>query len=136
MILRFSFHLFIIAFLLNFLWEITQMPLFTTEVSVAAHWWFSVKDALLAVGFYLTVALFSGNLYWGRHLYKRRLLFLLALGFMWAAGVEYHALNSGRWAYAAAMPLIPYLKVGLAPVLQMMTLPALSVFLSRKQLMS
>lgn len=135
MILRFLLNLFIIAFLLNFVWEITQMPLYTTEATVAAHWWFAVKDALIVLSLYLAVALPTRNLYWGRHFYKRRLALLLVLGFILAAAIEYQATSSGRWAYSAAMPLIPYLKVGWAPVLQMMILPALSIFLSRKQLL-
>lgn len=106
-------------------------------VSVVEHWWFSAKDALMAMGLYLAVALFSRNLVWGRHLYRRRLLLLLLLGFVWAAAVEYHAVYvAERWAYAANMPLLPFLKVGLAPVLQMMILPALSTLLSRKYLLT
>ena len=57
-------------------------------------------------------------------------LFFL-LGFGIALFVEYKALALHKWAYLPAMPLIPYLNVGLSPILQMTLLLPLSVFLSR-----
>ncbi|MBU6390568.1 hypothetical protein KGQ31_03415, partial [Patescibacteria group bacterium] len=33
--------------------------------------------------------------------------------------IELYALHAGRWAYAAAMPIIPFFNVGLTPVLQL-----------------
>lgn len=46
--------------------------------------------------------------------------FILALlGLVSAVLVEAHALVSGRWAYNTRMPIIPYLHVGLWPLLQL-----------------
>jgi hypothetical protein len=40
----------------------------------------------------------------------------------------------GRWAYAPAMPVLPILEVGLAPVLPWILVPPLVVWFVRRQL--
>jgi hypothetical protein len=39
-----------------------------------------------------------------------------------------------RWAYAESMPVIPLLRVGLAPLLQWVVLPPIVVWFVRRQL--
>jgi len=41
------------------------------------------------------------------------------------------ALALGRWEYAAAMPIVPLLRVGLSPVLQMAVLLPLAVYFGK-----
>lgn len=48
---------------------------------------------------------------------------LAIIGFIVAVVIEQHALLTGKWSYALAMPIVPILKVVLAPVLQMTLLP-------------
>ena len=45
---------------------------------------------------------------------------------------EIVALNTGEWAYNAAMPLIPGLRVGLTPALQMVLLILLTFWLAQR----
>jgi len=48
---------------------------------------------------------------------------IVAVGFVVAVIMERTALSGSLWQYAASMPRIPVIGVGLWPVLQLMTLP-------------
>lgn len=61
-----------------------------------------------------------------------RLVLLGALGAVTAIAVERLALETGRWTYNSLMPIVPFVQVGLWPVLQMTLLPVLSVWLSER----
>lgn len=52
------------------------------------------------------------------------------LGAMTATIIEWHALRTGRWTYNSLMPLIPWLGVGLYPVLQMAIVPVVAARVS------
>ena len=58
-------------------------------------------------------------------------LALAILGFVVAVVIEQHELLTGKWDYVLAMPIVPILKVGLAPVLQMTLLLPLSFYLTK-----
>ncbi|NTW14712.1 MAG: hypothetical protein HGA31_06855 [Candidatus Moranbacteria bacterium] len=47
------------------------------------------------------------------------------LGFFVAVVLERFALSVGIWSYGPFMPILPFLGVGLTPVLKMMILPVL-----------
>lgn len=57
-------------------------------------------------------------------------LILSLLGGASAALLEMDALATGRWSYNGSMPLIPVLRVGLWPVLQMMSLPVAALWVA------
>ena len=119
------------------------MPLYMfSDVTVSGygdfiqlHWIAAAKDALITVALYLIVGMVVRNVGWGRRFNYRRLMFLCVLGFLWAVGIEYHAVMvAHRWVYSAAMPLLPALKVAVVPVVQMMLVPLAAIWLTRKQL--
>jgi hypothetical protein len=62
---------------------------------------------------------------WLRRAGPTLIVALALLGGLIGVGLERAALSEGRWAYSAAMPVIPGLRVGVAPVLQMALLPPL-----------
>lgn len=116
--------IFLVALLLNMAWEVAQAPLYTCF----AEFWScmalclraSFGDAVIVLGIYF---LLRKNLKFYR---------VAALGILIAVLIELHALESGRWAYTEAMPIIPILKVGLTPILQMALLPKLTFYLVGK----
>lgn len=142
--LKFFAHLFIVSFLLNFFWEISQMSFYAGvgmgqigeyNLFLKTHWWVSLKDALIVLGLYVIVALLLRNWHWGRHFTKKRLGILFILSFLWATGLEYYHVNIHHdWAYLPNMPLLPLIDVGLWPVLQMIIVPVVAVWLTRKDL--
>jgi len=128
--------LFLIAFVLHIVWENAQAPLFQGYASFAAHFPMclvgTVGDVLITLSVYFIVALLKNDINWISVLNKKDFVILAVIGFFIAVGIEWRALLFGRWAYADAMPIIPYLKVGLTPILQMTFLLPLSMYLTKK----
>lgn len=50
--------------------------------------------------------------------FKNRLWFALVFGFVASVSLELYALQTGRWAYSDLMPVVPFLKTGLTPTIQ------------------
>lgn len=141
--LRFLFSLFIVATALHFGWELSQMGYYSFSVPslpsydafIQDHWTVAAKDGLITVALYLLVGMLVKNAGWAKRFNRQRFTFLIVLGFLWAVGVEYHATEiAHRWVYAKSMPMIPIINVGVAPILQMIIIPFLAIFLTRKQL--
>ena len=136
--LKFLSRLFFIGFLLNFVWEITQM-IFYSPVGMGSldnyfyflkiHWFASLGDAAMIITGYLIITLVAQNRFWFKKYNNYWILFLLLLP-TWQALIEYNALHKGLWAYAPSMPLI--FGIGVLPLFQMLILPGAALFLSRK----
>lgn len=136
---RFLPLLFIEAFLLNFIWETTQMPLYLSagmgeredfSAFLGIHWRVSVLDAVTVAAAYLLVGLIMRNLRWGSSNNKHAWSFFVAGLLVWQIIVEYLAVYIyHRWAYAPAMPLV--FGIGISPLIQMVALGPLAVFLAR-----
>lgn len=126
----------LIVFILHVIWENAQAPLFQGYASFSQH--FSacfigtVGDVAITLFVYVIVALLKNDFNWIASLDKKDVAVLAVIGFLVAVGIEWRALLFGRWAYNDAMPLIPYLEVGLLPIIQMTLLLPLSVFITGK----
>ena len=135
---KFLSHLFLISFLLNFVWEISQMGFYSTlgmgGVSdygnfLRIHWQVSLKDALMVVLAYLMISLILRNWRWVLTWNSGWLILLLSLP-AWQVIIEYYSVYVlGRWGYDRAMPLL--FGIGAVPLLQMLVLPGAAVLLSR-----
>lgn len=108
----------------NFAWEMLQMPLYG---KFSGGWWrcfqAALGDVALLALLYGLMACAAEDWVWFGRLSRRRLLLLAGLGFLVATVVELRALLEGAWSYRAAMPRVPFLNVGWAPVLQMILIP-------------
>lgn len=129
------------SFLLHLLWENLQAPLYAGFTSFTDHFWICFRatwgDLLLMLVIYIAVAIIHRNPFWVIHRAAYAHLatwtitsligVLLAVNFeLWAVYVDH------RWQYTEAMPLIPMLQVGLAPVSQMVILPLVTLFLTSR----
>lgn len=126
------------AFFFNVAWEILQIPLFKGGVYGWQHIlfciWASVADVIMVLLIYFGFALIYKNALWVKNLNIKRIILLLLTGGAGAVLTEIEHLSIGTWSYADAMPLIPFVNVGLSPVLQFMILPMLIYKLSFKML--
>lgn len=126
------------AFLLNFTWELLQVP-FYRGIGDAPHWratLFCLRasggDVLIAGVAYGAVAAAAGRLWLARPTWGRVTAFLGA-GLAVTAAIEWVSVYAlGRWAYAEGVPVV--LGVGLPPVLQWILLPPTFLWLSRRHL--
>lgn len=130
------------AFLLNFVWEMLQVPFFA-EMPRMPHWSAvlfcaraTVGDAEIAVIAYWAVALLAApGRKWILRPSRRHVGGFVAAGVGVTVVLEivftrvWH-----RWSYSELMPVVPVLDVGLSPIAQWMILPPLVVWLVRRQL--
>ncbi len=124
-----------IAFLANFAWEYSHLPLLYTSYEKLGHGtalivWASAGDVMYTFLVVLFVALCKRNEVWFQKAHTPEYILLGILGFATALYVEYKALALHRWAYTTAMPTL--FGVGLSPMLQLTLLIPLSVYVTKR----
>lgn len=129
------------SFLLHLIWENAQMPLyhaptislwdsFTMCLSATA-----TGDMIFMLILYLTVAIIHRNVWWteDQTTYKHPGTWILPVlaGVLLATSFELWAIYvDHRWVYSS-MPMIPVVRVGLTPVLQLVVIPLAVVLICR-----
>lgn len=117
------------AVLLNYVWELSQSPLYLPPSRLNDVWWHcfvaSLGDGALVVTIYATCALLFGEPDWYLRAGPQRYVAVLANGLAVGLLVEWVGLRMHRWEYADTMPLLPGLNLGLVPIAQMLVLPPL-----------
>jgi phosphate starvation-inducible membrane PsiE len=129
------------SFLLHLLWENAQMSLF--DAGESSRWqtfrmclWATASgDMLFMLALYLTVALIHKSLWWAtdRAAFSHPATWVLPtlVGVLLAVNFELWAVHiAHRWSYGS-MPLVPYLHVGVTPILQMIVVPLTATALCR-----
>ena len=131
---KFIFTMIILALFLNFVWELFQIPLYQNPVYDFKHIAFcalaSLADVLMVLLLYFGLALIFKNSFWIEPLKLHRIAIVVLIGGAGAILSEMRHLSLGSWTYNNSMPIIPFVNVGIAPVLQFMILPLLIYFLS------
>ena len=125
---RLIFILYVVSVAVNYLWELAQAPLYVGMNRWSVVWWHcllaSLGDGLMVLLIYAagSVALRSPN--WFRRPGAKEYVLMLAAGLLIGIGVEWTALHfTQQWSYTSRMPLLPALKVGITPIIQMLILP-------------
>jgi hypothetical protein len=132
---------YVIAILINYVWEMVQMPLyvgmpFDRLRSYLLCFKASFGDAnITLLIFFAGLPLFR-DWRWPAGLTAWKAVYLVVTGCIVAVAIELLAVRQGRWAYSALMPLVPLLDIGLVPLLQLILLPYVSFYLSLKILAS
>ena len=138
-----EFNVAIFALLLNFAWEILQAPLYAgmagmphaqvTKACLQA----TFGDMVLMLLAYGAVAVAARSRRWGVEASSWQRALFIAIGVVITAGIEWLATRGHwvqSWNYLPAMPLVPGMGIGLAPLLQWVLLPLLTVWFVRRQL--
>ncbi len=125
---RFLLRLFFISVVVNYVWEMAQMPLYENmPFSELSSWLIclraSLGDGLIIVAIWATGYLFYRSLDWFRPLTAGNVAILAIVGAVIAAAIEFHALATGRWVYSSLMPMVPLLGIGVSPFVQLLVLP-------------
>lgn len=116
------------TFALHWLWEMFQMSAF---VEMAGRSWgetalscarAALGDVAMTLSIYGLGCLAAGRWRWGLGGRWNMYLTGALLGGVFAAAFEWYAMASDRWSYNERMPIVPILKVGLWPLLQLMLL--------------
>lgn len=135
---KFIFTMVIFALLLNFAWELIQIPLYKNPAYDIKHIAFcalaSLADVLMVLLLYFGLAFIFKDPFWIQDLKPKRVLLLVLIGGVGAVLSEMRHLSLGSWGYDDSMPVIPVVNAGISPVLQFMTLPLVIYFLSYERL--
>jgi hypothetical protein len=122
---------FIFAFALNFVWENLHVHLYTNYQGEKITEWILIRatfwDAVIITALFALSLLFSK---------KIRPYFVAGGGLFIAILMERWALQTSRWAYKPAMPIVPFLGTGLTPTIQLALLGLLSIFAAERVLAS
>ena len=107
--------IFVLAFLLNLIWENFHSYLYV-------HYQGGVITQLILLRATLFDATVITLLAWPFIMidyFKKRLWWSMVIGIIFAVILERFAIFTGRWAYNDLMPIIPLVKTGLTPTLQL-----------------
>jgi hypothetical protein len=126
--------LIILSVLFNFAWEMLQMPLYKAMGNNIQSAVFcalaAVADAILILLLYVGFAFIYKNPFWIEGLQWKRVLLIMIIGGTGAILAEIRHLSAGNWAYTESMPVLPFVAVGIVPVLQFMIFPVV-IFLCK-----
>ncbi|HBV01582.1 MAG TPA: hypothetical protein DEF00_04340 [Candidatus Taylorbacteria bacterium] len=107
--------IFIGAFVLNLIWEHLHSVLYASYKGEAVTNLILLRAALFDAA---VISFLSYPFLRSEALRRKRWILYLAL-VIFAVLLEKWALMTGRWAYTDAMPIIPFLDVGLTPAIQL-----------------
>lgn len=125
-----AWKIFCIASIVNYPWEVGQIVFYDFSGGVldaAVHCFIpSLGDGVIVLIIYLAGLLVFRRLDWVDKPGVTNYVVLLVTGFMVAIVVEWLGMVVlNRWKYNPLMPVLPYLNLGLLPILQMLLLPPL-----------
>lgn len=131
----------VFAFLLNFVWELWQVPFFE-DMPTVPHWqgvktctMATLGDVAIALVAFWAVALSVHSRAWILQPSIAELAGFVAVGVLITIVGEWVLTEVlDRWTYAPSMPTLPVLGTGLLPLLQWLILPPLIVWFVRRQL--
>jgi hypothetical protein len=127
--------LFLAGIAVNLPWEMAQAYLYAPMgdwvTATIRCFGAAVVDGAIVLGIAAAGAAAFRQGDWFRQLDIARTAFSAATGGGVAVAIEYFSLKAGRWDYEPLMPIIPYLGVGLVPVIQLMILPLLVFRMAR-----
>lgn len=136
-----EFNVAIFSFLLNFVWEMWQIPFFTAMpgdphwAGVLACTQATFGDVAISLVAFWCVAAVARSRWWIIHPATFQVVGFVAVGVV--ITIIFEALAIGplaRWSYAPAMPTLPILGTGILPLLQWILLPPLTIWFVRRQL--
>ena len=118
----------LVAFILNLIWENAHAQLYIGYQGFLSFFLIGFRstfgDVLIILFLYYLFSSLTHDPFWFRkNIFK---MWCLLAGILIAIFIEINAISIGRWAYTSYMPLIPFINVGISPVLQMMILPLLT----------
>ncbi len=125
------------AFVLHIAWEFAVCGVFYVEklfpLTGGGMLWVTAGDVVLTTLIYGFVAACVRDQGWGEAPFSSgRLAIAVAAGAAFAVAVEMHALATGRWSYSELMPIVPFVGVGLLPVVQLALLTPVSLSIAQR----
>ena len=120
--------------LLNLVWEVAQLPLYaiwrearpTTIAYAVAHC--TVGDVMIGTVALVAALILNRAGEYARWPVRRIAVLTAALAVSYTLLSEFLNLALGSWAYSPWMPVLPWVGVGLAPLVQWLTVPGAALW--------
>jgi hypothetical protein len=128
------------SFLLNFSWEVLATPFYLDQtVKIDTIIWNRLHctggDVMIALGCFWLVSLVFRTRASPLSLTKKRLLLFMALGVIYTVFSEMANVRLiESWGYSSLMPVIPYIRVGVVPLIQWIIVPPILILIVKRQL--
>ncbi len=129
----------VLSFFFHLTWELLQAPLFSSMhgvshmAGIATCLQATVGDVAIALAAFWGAAALAKSRSWFLEPRLRDIAAFLAIGIGITFGLEYFNTEiTGRWTYGDWMPILPVLGTGLAPVVQWLLVPWLSLWYLRR----
>ena len=127
--LKTTVFIIITALPLHFIWEMLQMPLYQCQLGfsqcVSICFVASLGDVVMTLVIFILIAIAYQDFNWHIDLHNGKYILAAVIGLLFAIIFEQFAVQTSRWEYSLLMPLIPLLKIGMSPALQMTLLTPL-----------
>lgn len=121
-------RIFLLAFILNVIWENLHSFLYSNYMGGKITEFILVRASLFDATLITIILLpfvFS-------NVFKNKTYLIIVIGIVIAILNEWYGLSTGRWMYNSLMPILPIIKVGITPVLQLGILGFISYKLEDK----
>ncbi len=124
---------------LNLLWEVAQLPLYTlwrtssVQSIIVAIFHCTIGDMVITLTALIGSIILLATDKWPGHRQHRVALLAIAIGLIYTIYSERFNIGRGAWNYTELMPIIPWVNVGLTPVLQWLVIPSIGFWLMEKQ---
>lgn len=126
------------TFVLNLIWELLQGELGFYEghggdiVSMALCARAAIGDVFIVAGIYALMTIIYRTRTWIFTMSKSTWVVLVLVSISVAILVEWWGIYTGRWSYSDLMPIIPFLSMGVTPILQMTILVPIITLIVKK----
>ncbi|ALA58058.1 membrane protein of unknown function [Nitrospira moscoviensis] len=125
-------QIFVVAALVNAPWEVaqSQSDLYVGRDGGSFPWWhcalMGLGDGVLVLAIFFMGRMACGRWNWFERPGLKGYATMLVSGLVISVAIEWLMVYVAfRWGYRESMPLIPWLGVGITPVVQMLILPPL-----------
>ncbi len=132
-------HISIFAFLLNFVWELLQMPLFAGFADFPYYLTIlhctkaTFGDVVISLVAFAGACLITRSRMWIISMNKSGVVSFLAIGLVITVAFELLATGPlNRWEYSEAMPTV--IGVGVSPLAQWVILPLIQLWFVKRQI--
>jgi len=121
----------IVAYALNLLWEYGHYALYDCPIPrLSCALSAAFADTVIILALWGAMAFLINDSAWALNV--RRGVVIGATGVLIAWLIELRAFSLDKWAYDDLMPIVPWMNVGLSPLLQMIVTPLLTFWIVQK----
>jgi len=130
-----------LSFFLNFFWEVIQTSFYTMKewaFPAMLYGWIhcTAGDVMISLGSFWIVSLVHRSRHWLLRLNRWNSMAFVIMGVFYTIVSERVNVKVFKsWGYDERMPMVPWIEVGVVPILQWVVVPSVVIMLTRHYLL-